>query len=454
MAATVSSSGFVGEFFHERPERRQRPDRPFVRNNEERRRTHWNIPPLAEHAGNTNALLSHSKDASLPRHGGEQQKQDDPLMGVVKPFARHVVSSSSSSHDSDDVPVVLFTSWHDLLFCQETRSHTLCGDIPPFVEFCFQHQSIATQWNQYNNNNIHTTTTNHPNPNATNTNHPDVNKNGETTKKENVVVVDDLSMDHVPNLLQGGAATGPIVRTQAGQVVRQLAYYPNNLTALPRHSLSHPSIFRHDSLSWVTELQETWLPAIQAEWSQFMTSSSDEDDDMDMDDLWQSLRTRRGKEWSDETGWAHIALVDNFQCNEETARRWFPETVRILWDVVGTHRRIGPRLVALARQTAHSGIPPHVDYMNWMLTLHIPIAHGTNTNNIIGTRTNAGMRVNGVAHEWIIGHAVVMDTSFPHETYNDSDQDVYLLMIDFWHPDLSLDELDALRCFFAANSGV
>jgi len=363
---------------------------------------------------------------------------------VVKPFARHVVSSSSL-----DVPV-LFTSWHDLLFFQETRSHTLCGNIPPFVEFCFQHQSIATQWNQYNNN-IHNTT-NH-NQNATN--HHDENNNGETTRINEHVIddEDDAMMDHVPNLLQGGAATGPIVRTQAGQVVRQLAYYPNNLTALPRHSLSHP--FRHDSLSWVTELQETWLPSIQAEWSRFMTMTNATNDEDVESDLWQSLRTRRGKEWSDETGWAHIALVDNFQCNETTARRWFPETVRILWDVVGTHRRIGPRLVALARQTAHSGIPPHVDYMNWMLTLHIPIAHGHgHGTNTIGTPTNAGMRVNGVAHEWIIGHPVVMDTSFPHETYNDSDQHVYLLMIDFWHPDLSLDELDALRCFFAANSRV
>jgi aspartyl/asparaginyl beta-hydroxylase (cupin superfamily) len=47
-----------------------------------------------------------------------------------------------------------------------------------------------------------------------------------------------------------------------------------------------------------------------------------------------------------------------------------------------------------------------------------------------------------------------MDTTYCHSTYNGTDEDLYLLIVDFWHPDLSADETDGLRRFFEMNSGV
>jgi hypothetical protein len=260
------------------------------------------------------------------------------------------------------------------------------------------------------------------------------------------------SSKHIPNLLQGGKTTGPIARTVAGQVVRVLGFYPD-LKSRPRHDLhrhghdgQQEDGFRHDHLDWVHQLQAQ-LPIVQEELRRVLATPEllllpSDDDDNDKVSRWTSLRTRRGQEWSDQTGWSHIALVDNFRLQPDNIDI-FPQTAQLLQRIVGTERRIGPRLVAIAKQEAHSGIPEHCDFMNWMLTLHTALD---------GPREGCGIIVHGVARDWTVGDPVVMDTTFLHETYNTSDQDLYLLLVDFWHPDLSIDEIDALRTFFAANS--
>jgi aspartyl/asparaginyl beta-hydroxylase (cupin superfamily) len=316
-----------------------------------------------------------------------------------------------------------------------TRSNKPLHSIPRFVAFCQSHRYHAERWLCSGDG------------------------SGETHTS---------STQHVPNLLQGGRNTGPIARTVAGQVVRVLGFYPD-LKSRPRHDLQHQYSrhgrgqqqeqqegFRHDHLDWVHQLQAQ-LPIIQEELRRVLATpellllpSNNNDNDNDENDengnvsRWTSLRTRRGQEWSDQTGWSHIALVDNFRIQPDNIDI-FPETAQLLQDIVGTERRIGPRLVAIAKQEAHSGIPEHCDFMNWMLTLHTALH---------GPEEGCGIIVNGVARDWTVGDPVVMDTTFLHETYNTSDQDLYLLLVDFWHPDLSIDEIDALRTFFAANSGL
>ena len=49
---------------------------------------------------------------------------------------------------------------------------------------------------------------------------------------------------------------------------------------------------------------------------------------------------------------------------------------------------------------------------------------------------------------------VVADTTFVHETFNYGNDDVYLFLVDFWHPDLSVDEIEAFRMFLKLNSNV
>jgi len=282
-----------------------------------------------------------------------------------------------------------FTSWDDLLATQ-SRSGQPFGSIPRFVQFASHHQTAALAYTG--------------------------------------------QVDFLPNLLQGGSSAGPIRKSPVGQVVRWLAFYPGLSAPAPRHALD--TVYQHDDLSWVVELQ-SHIRILQTELRQQLPHLPAE--------AWQSLRTKKGREWSDDTGWAHLAFIDNFERIEANGE-YFPATMDVLEQVVGTSR-IGPRLVAIARQRAHSGIPKHYDYMNYMLTLHTPLLGPDNEGG-------AGMVVNGSKRDWNVGDPIVMDTTFAHETYNDCDKDVYLLLVDFWHPDLSMDEIDALRTFLAQNSGV
>jgi aspartyl/asparaginyl beta-hydroxylase (cupin superfamily) len=86
--------------------------------------------------------------------------------------------------------------------------------------------------------------------------------------------------------------------------------------------------------------------------------------------------------------------------------------------------------------------------MNWMLTLHTALQ---------GPKEDGcGITGNGIRKDWMVGDPAVMDATYCHSTYSESDEDLYLFIVDFWHPDLSIDETDGLpvRRFFAMNSGV
>ena len=52
-----------------------------------------------------------------------------------------------------------------------------------------------------------------------------------------------------------------------------------------------------------------------------------------------------------------------------------------------------------------------------------------------------------VSRSWQPCHGVVFDTSFFHSAYNDSDEIADILFIDFFHPELTNAETNAIRHF-------
>lgn len=58
----------------------------------------------------------------------------------------------------------------------------------------------------------------------------------------------------------------------------------------------------------------------------------------------------------------------------------------------------------------------------------------------------------GDRNEWKENKCIIFDTSFTHETYNNSDEDRYVLIIDFWHPELSIEERQALEFIYDARN--
>ncbi|CAM9290272.1 unnamed protein product, partial [Phaeothamnion confervicola] len=55
------------------------------------------------------------------------------------------------------------------------------------------------------------------------------------------------------------------------------------------------------------------------------------------------------------------------------------------------------------------------------------------------------MRSGGEQREWRNGEALILDTSFEHETRNNATTAArYVMIVDFWHPQLTSPEQEAL----------
>lgn len=92
-----------------------------------------------------------------------------------------------------------------------------------------------------------------------------------------------------------------------------------------------------------------------------------------------------------------------------------------------------------AKQSPGSGVKPHSDGRNFILTAHL----GLKVPN-----EGCSITVANVKKEWQKNKVIVFDTSFVHETENNSQEDRYVLIIDFWHPELSKDEQMALQFLY------
>jgi hypothetical protein len=83
----------------------------------------------------------------------------------------------------------------------------------------------------------------------------------------------------------------------------------------------------------------------------------------------------------------------------------------------------------------HARIPPHRDSGNMTLTCQLGIQIPT---------TGCGIRVGRERRQWTPGKAIVFDTAYEHEVYNDSDETRIVFLFDFLHPDLT----DTEQAFF------
>lgn len=131
------------------------------------------------------------------------------------------------------------------------------------------------------------------------------------------------------------------------------------------------------------------------------------------------------------TGWSAIRLQRLGVWNTENCKV-FPNTYNLLKSL---KIPLAVRGVCFARQAANSGVQPHSDGRNFILTSHLglKIPHGCWIEN-------AGERRN-----WEEGKLTTLDTSFSHSTGNPSDADRYVLIIDTWHPELTEAERSGLE---------
>ena len=126
--------------------------------------------------------------------------------------------------------------------------------------------------------------------------------------------------------------------------------------------------------------------------------------------------------------WQHGAWLDG-------ASQQLPATVGVLRELERDHgMRLNPLqnvACGIARQPAGSGIAPHCDGNVLGLTCHLGLL----------VPEGCAIEVGGEARPWSEGGLLVMDTSFPHRTWNDSPDDRYVLMLNIVRPGVASEEI-------------
>ena len=132
------------------------------------------------------------------------------------------------------------------------------------------------------------------------------------------------------------------------------------------------------------------------------------------------------------TGWSAIRLQRLGIWNQENCKV-FGNTYKLLKSL---DIPLAVRGVCFARQAPQSGVQPHSDGRNFILTSHL------------GLQVPEGcwMDVGPERRGWEVGKLTTLDTSFTHSTGNPSDSmDRYVLILDHWHPELTTAERAALE---------
>lgn len=135
------------------------------------------------------------------------------------------------------------------------------------------------------------------------------------------------------------------------------------------------------------------------------------------------------------SGWTAVRLQRLGQWNVENCQA-FPKTYALLQEL---QIPLAVRGVCFARQTPQTGVQPHSDGRNFILTTHAALK----------IPTGCWMNVAEQKREWEEGKCLTLDTSFVHSTRNDHpSDDRHVLILDFWHPELTSTERSSLEFIY------
>lgn len=126
--------------------------------------------------------------------------------------------------------------------------------------------------------------------------------------------------------------------------------------------------------------------------------------------------------------WRHRIVIENDMTFTEDARQFSPTLTRILAPL--TAAKIA-RKSYFAMMRAGSHLPNHCGGANVYLRMHL---------GLVIPPGDLGLKVGGETRRWREGDILLFDDSFGHEAWNHSDQDRYILLFRFLHPDFNDDE--------------
>jgi aspartate beta-hydroxylase len=98
--------------------------------------------------------------------------------------------------------------------------------------------------------------------------------------------------------------------------------------------------------------------------------------------------------------------------------------------------------------TLHGGaaIKPHAGPMNLRLRVHLPLIV---PKSAAGDVSKCGISVGGQHRVWEEGKAVVLDDSYVHSVWNNTEEPRVVLLFDIWHPDVTREERTSVNEMFS-----
>mmetsp|Transcript_2238 Transcript_2238/g.2333 ORF Transcript_2238/g.2333 Transcript_2238/m.2333 type:complete len:335 (+) Transcript_2238:77-1081(+) len=138
-------------------------------------------------------------------------------------------------------------------------------------------------------------------------------------------------------------------------------------------------------------------------------------------------------------GWTAFRLQRLGEWNENNIKK-FPCTTKLIQSI---NIPLAVRGVMFAKQAPSTYVQSHSDGRNFILTAHLGLDIPP---------SGCWIEVGGKRKEWEQNKVIIFDTSFSHETGNESSQNRYVLIIDFWHPDLTLLEQKALEFIYDSRN--
>lgn len=150
------------------------------------------------------------------------------------------------------------------------------------------------------------------------------------------------------------------------------------------------------------------------------------------DGQWLGPRDTSGSHYGPE--WKTLGIQDRSVWDSDLIHE-FPRTVNIM-----TRLDVPSCEVFFAKQGPRSGLKPHSDKNNFIMTFHL---------GLDVPEGECWITCGDSKHYWKNGKTCIFDTSIIHSTENQSDRTRYVLLVRFWHPELTKVEIDAFKFIFA-----
>lgn len=118
--------------------------------------------------------------------------------------------------------------------------------------------------------------------------------------------------------------------------------------------------------------------------------------------------------------------------------QYFPETTSILQELRKSQQLFEGTpfgYTFFSTLHSHSKIDAHAAPMNLRLRVHLPLIVPA-----AAAATECGIRVGPLTRPWCTDKALVLDDAYEHEVWNDTAEQRVLLLVDLWHPDVTMQE--------------